>query len=444
MKIKSIHISEVSFIVLFWAAIALLYLIYPFRTDPFNMSGFYLTSIFSVIILITYKSLESVTKKSVSENSGFVQFPSSKLTTVFFILSALGLFFHLWDKVFIREYDYFSCVDIRELWLQDGLARRSTISSLPSALGHLLIYCTLIPAIFSDLKTKKSQFFFVASILFFLIYAYTIVSRSTLLTFTIIALSASFTLLQLKSISLKNFALKLLTMTLIFLAFAGATFFKKISCKNVNSVSNFLRSSRQEHRLSLTAVPSQTVSDFYFEEKILNPIFVNLKSKMELSSSYFVGEEKSQYVLNMIALYAGNGINNFTGLTFKKIEPDCKYVLNPIFTGVNKVMHSEVFTLSQARKEFGQGFINLPGSLYLSFGRWGLYLSAFVIGSILFLTKYFTMKYKKIYVVPLNAFTFSIILLGPLVNSSSLMSAPFFGFLSIIFLILGLFDKKQN
>lgn len=407
-----------------WTIIFGTYLLYPGKSDPFQMTGFFLSLIFCALFMLPLALLPG--KIEINQIAYTVDEKKlQKICRVSFYIAMTGLFFHLWDKIGLRHYNYISCDDIREQWLNDGVGRKNSISSWQSALGHLLTYFSIVPVIFSDLKNRSSKFIFALSCLFFIVYCWTIVSRSSLLAFSVLSVASYHHFYVNNQISGKEFIKRTATLFSILFLFIFLSFFKKIACTDQNNIAKFTAGSMKEHKLSFEAsdVASTSASQFDFENKTLDPFFKKIKTSIELSPKLFKGDQRSSYVINAIPLYMGNGINNFSHVTNATIENDKKFIFNPIINSFNRIAGRTLIELSTLRNTFDQGFINLPGAVFLTFGKASLYLFPLFLG---FALRFFYLASKNnILLVPITSFCQSFIILAPLTNLTSNMSTPF-------------------
>lgn len=432
-----------------WGFSFFVYLVYPGKPVPYSMRGFYLSAGFYAVLLLIVLALHWWFKPNKYWNEKLDSTVVPPMVNVFFYLGILGLFFHLYDKLFIRNYDYFSCVDIRELWLKDGAQRGLRVSSLSSALGHLLVYFSAIPILVLPI-TRKTIIRYLISLLVLLIYSWTLFSRSTLLLVLFMTLASSVFQFAQGRVNLRNLLFKAIGLILCFCLFTFATFFKKISCSETASVETFSRQSLQKHSMTLSdkASPETKMDNsiFAFEDRIFDRFFSQIKLEMELPVSWFEGESRLTYLSNIVPLYATVGINNFNNVTFKQFTPDRKYLFNPFILVLNRAFQTELVTPSSARSLFGLGYINLPGAAYLTFGKYGLYLLPLILGGILFLiTRHLIKETSKSYfLLPFFSLFFSFLLLSPITNPLSLMSMPFLFFVSGVFYLASFFRRPNN
>ncbi|AUN96839.1 hypothetical protein C0V70_01705 [Bacteriovorax stolpii] len=434
--------SQYSIAYILWAIFFGAYLLYPGKVNPFSMTGFYLTLFFCLFFLLFNK----LQFKNVLKNETTFTIPQEKLNQlnlIFLIISSIGLGLHLWDKIGLRGYNYFSCIDVRELWLADGATRKSGVSSWQSAFGHILVFFSVFPVIFSDLKEKAGKAFFSLSCIIFIIYCWTIVSRSSLLAYSIMCIASFHHFYVIGYISRKEFFKKFVTLFSLLLLFVVLTFSKKIACANIESTAEFVEGSMREHKLSFEVIggklgpyPVQAI------DSVLNPVFKAIKNTVELPDSMFQGNNKSAYVSNAIPLYIGNGINNFTQVANKNIDHDYKFIFNPFIGITNRLLGSTVIEVSDLRRTFTQGFINYPGAVYLTFGKWGILFFPLIIGVVLrFLYIYSS---GNILLIPLVSFLQSFAILAPLTNLTSNMSTPFLFFASIVVTIISFLMKIKS
>lgn len=432
-----------------WCFSFLIYLLYPGKPMPFSMRGFYLSVGFYFFLLLTVLILHQVFRKRGPLNQKVWDPVIPPLVSVFFYLGIVGLLFHLYDKLFIRSYDYFSCLDIREIWLQDGARRGLKASSIASALGHLFVYCSVIPVLFLPLS-RRTLLRFIVSLLVLLIYSWTLFSRSTLLLVFFMTLASSFIQFVQSRANLKNLLFKALSLSLCFCFFTFATFFKKISCADTSSIDTFAKQSLGKHSMILSdkvsSVSTIAPTDFSLEDQLFDPLFTKLKLQVELPIRWFEGESRLTYLANIVPLYATVGINNFNSVTFQNIQPDYKYLFNPFINVINRAFQTELIEPSSARSFFRLGYINLPGAIYLTFGKIGMYLVPLILGGILFLfTRHLIPGNPQTHFsLPFFSLFFSFLLLSPITNPLSLMSMPFLFFVSGLFYLASLMRGKKT
>ncbi len=434
--------------VFIWIILFGVYLLYPGKVDPFSMVGFYLSLFFC--LLLTVGSIFSFGFKNELQKS--FNIPSQKklnqLNKIFFALSVLGLFLHLWDKIGIRGYNYFSCIDVREVWLADGALRKTGgVSSWQSALGHILVYFSVFPVIFSDLREKLGKILFSLSCIVFVIYCWTIVSRSSLLAFSMLSIASYHQFYSIGYINRKEFLRKFITLFTLLLFFVVLTFSKKIACASLSSTAEFVNGSMKEHKLSFDIIEGDASKPTPYHEvdKLLSPVFEPIKYAVELPIDWFNGDNKAAYVSNSIPLYAGNGINNFTQIANKSIDHDYKFIFNPFINIGNKIAGHVVITQTELRRTFTQGFINLPGAVHLTFGRWGIVLFPLILG--LLIRFFYLYSSRNLLFIPFASFLQCFAILAPLTNLTSNMSTPFLFFATGVLILLSFyfkFSSKRN
>jgi hypothetical protein len=440
--VKSLLKSQYSIAYILWIIFLGVYLVYPGKVNPFSMTGFYLTLFFCLFFLV-FNKLQIKTADN-SDSAPYVhQSKLDQLNFIFLIISLAGLSLHLWDKIGIRGYNYFSCIDIRELWLADGVERNGGVSSWQSAVGHILVYFSVFPVIFSDLKKKNGKTFFSISTLIFIIYCWTIVSRSSLLAFSVMSLSSFHHFYVIGYITRKEFFKKFFTLFTLLMLFVILTFSKKIACANINSSADFIDGSMKEHMLSFDLIQGKPGPyPLLHIDNVFNPIFKSIKTSIELPRVVFQGNSKISYVSNTIPLYIGNGINNFTKIANKNIDHDFKFIFNPFIVSFNRLFNTAIIEVSNLRRTFAKGFINLPGAVYLTFGKWGILFFPLVFGiSLRFLYIYSS---SNILLIPLVSFMQSFIILAPLTNLTSNMSTPFLLLTSISIMTISFLIKNKS
>lgn len=439
---KALFKNQYSIAYILWSIFFGAYLFYPGKVTPFSMTGFYLTLFFCLFFLLSNKlQFNALTKNSTPLKIS--QEKINHLSLIFLTIAFIGICLHLWDKIALRGYNYFSCVDIRELWLNDGAERKSGISSWQSAFGHILVFFSIFPVIFSDLKERTGKIFFSLACIFFIVYCWTIVSRSSLLAFSIICITSFHQFYSIGYISRLDFIKKFATLFSLLLLFVVFTFSKKIACANIDSTSEFVEGSMREHMLSFEVIPSKPGPyPLQFLDNFLNPHFKALKSTVELPSTWFQGNNKSTYVSNAIPLYIGNGINNFTQVANKNIDHDYKFLFNPFIGIINRLSSKVIIEVSDLRRSFTQGFINFPGAVYLTFGKWGVLFCPLFLG--LFFRFLYVYSSNNILLIPLVSFFQSFAILAPLTNLTSNMSTPFLFFVSLIVTIIAFILRNKS
>jgi hypothetical protein len=433
---KNFSLENVSLYFL-WILIFLSYLLFPAKHDPYGAAGFYLTVIFCAQYLFWLK-LFHVFFNGAKQKSSLVHLSYEKIVNIFFILSVFGVICHIYDKAFLRGYDYLSCFDFREQWIKDGVARKGSISSWQSAVGHIFSHFALIPIIFSgSLSKSKDKAKFLISLLVVIIYCWTLLSRSSVILFCLTAIVGVCFLANLhqKKIPL----LKVITILSIMLVFTGITFTRKIYCasKWIETYQGYTQSSLRNHNLTIDPVSLKKMTYskmFKSEVSLIEDAFIDFKEKVELPSAWFVATSKLGYIVNMIALYLTNGINSFTELVGADFKPDPSYYFSYVVIFGKKVgLLPESYEPSNLRQYLAQGFLNFPAAMVFSFGVYGFYLMPLILACLAFLGKHLILIKNDVWLLPLYCLFLTQIILLPLVNLSTLLSTPYYLCIGLLF-----------
>ena len=441
-KLLNQFISRDLFLIASWLLLALIYLAWPARSPQFTMAGFYLSGAYCLLMLLSEKMFSlffGCERKSISR----LEIPQ-KLLYGFAVLAALGLVLHLYDKMFLRGYDYFSCKDIREIWLDDGRLRNGQISSWQSAAGHLLVYFCFLPVAFLRIQNKLSALVFYFGLACFVVYAWTIGSRSSMLLFSTLVFVVLIDLKQKKLLFPRELAIKAISVATVLMFFIAGTFLKKFVCYPEPRQRVYMDSALIEHHMGFKGAISPDAAIYHFQSELraMEKTFQWLRRTTELPTGLFVQTGTASYLVNITSLYATIGINNFSQALQSEFLPDHKFIFSGVIRPLQRVGLFTDFKVSELRSVFGRGYINFPGTMALTFGRFGFYTSAVVLGFLLFLTKLLDVGRYSTYFIPLRALVFSVFVLAPLINVLSLMSAPFLFLVICIFLLSPLFLKS--
>jgi hypothetical protein len=253
-------------------------------------------------------SIKYIKNTNINNDIDISNIISLKIIWVLFLLVLIGVGLHLYDKIIIRGYEYFSdevsIRMIRQEWIEAGKLREgSTYSSWQSALGYLLsfLYFPLSYLIIVGkygLSIKEKYFILFFSTLGVSLVAYTIASRSTLL-FLIIFISSLYVLLFIK----KDYKNKL---NLIFPVLLSFTVIITIICYDqIKSVKNF------------NQYASGYEDELYIKTEIKS---INIETS------------KFKNILNLALIYANHGQNNFEYTIHQELHPGS--ILFKSLTGV--------------------------------------------------------------------------------------------------------------
>ncbi|WP_153020697.1 hypothetical protein [Pseudomonas sp. BMS12] len=112
---------------------------------------------------------------------------------------------------------------------------------------------------------------------------------------------------------------------------------------------------------------------------------------------------------------------------------------DPVFGAVLNIL-SRLFQLEVGEYRFSGLFNSMPGSLYYSWGLWGVWIGAGVIGCFLALAVFFLRFYKSFFSVLFFYFFYMVLLVSPVLSVLNVVSFVFLMFcLCFYFLVLRIF-----
>jgi hypothetical protein len=320
----------------------------------------------------------------------------------FAVLSYLGLILHLYDKLVIRNYSYDLCDGLREQWLHDG-EMRSTISSLPSAFGHLFVYAGIFNFCYTYSLSKiprRAKIISIFSILPIVIYAFSLNSKSVLL--YLCAFCAVYSVLTGKKFRV------FFPFIAIFLSFSIFFLSERIYCYRNTNTENYINGNLKDHGLTLPEAQGHHPVITMFKLYMLNGTF-NFANSFELNDS----------------------TKRTPGILF---DFSCSY-LNKIFGNV---------CTPSAMIKTNQGVLSYFGHLYWAFGLFGIIIFAILNAALLLSVQFFRKNSPFLGLVAvIFVHVYIMNFLGWIIYTPKIMPFPYFVFYSIVFGIFYFFKVKK-
>jgi hypothetical protein len=440
----------------FWLFLFLSFLFYPGKLSPFGVAGFYLTILFCYLFSFLSWAMEKsgIMEKLLRSLPSYSETKDhSWILKFFFVMAVIGIGLHFYDKSVLRGYHYFSCDEFREMWLKDGMLRGVSISSWQSAMGHFLTYFAYIPCIFITTEKKWEKCIFAISLFIITAYSWSMLSRSTMLSFVFMAVFSI--LLGLKKERQREVSFKVFFLLFTLIGFFTLTFTRKAICVSdrIKSYSFFTEQSLSNHNLLLSSSGSNSgynLETLNYKSKILGmsgfleSSVIKVKLNLEVSPLAFTQNSKLGYVANMIPLYMLTGINSFTEILSQEIQYDWKYFFGGPIEGLQKLgVVSKSLSIQSVKDYLKQGFLNFPGVIYFSFGPHYFWLTPLILAILwVFLKTCLKRKNYRFFLPFMGIFSAQICLM-PLANLSTLMCAPFLFAVAAIYLMMCLYFPRN-
>ena len=409
-----------------WLAYIFLHLVAPAKSNsPNEFYSWVLVAIYITIAIITVLALSMAMRSSTPVKE--IKYESNaSLDSVKFdecviiaatVLSAVGLFLHLYDKVFIMQLDYgagLNCARYR--WLESGSGRVG-VSSWQSAAGHILVNFYFVAICVSVLRwehirTHCKTIGLVVGLVLMFAYSLSIGTRSVpivVLAFllSVCVLRKAFGKSFVPNVSLSGAALYIGLIGFLFVAYSTSVFSGRAECNKSNSF-EYTRS----FFLHLGAMPKPV-----FERSgTLPKIIEDTRNYSVLTSLYII---HTQWTFqNIIDLKQRRG----------------EYFIGSVLGGLSKIGFKIDINTKRAIK--GR-LLSVPGAAWYWLGVLGVIIVAIVHGIVIFFAEYIVKSSRKGYLGPvIYTFVGTFSVLSPLTSIGNLMVFPFMviALLSLLFI----------
>lgn len=327
---------------------------------------------------------------------------------IFLILSLIGLFFHLYDKIFIMNIDYTQGIcSAKSQWVDSAEKRGHGISSIWSFIGHILfnLHFAFFYRLIMDKKFENS-FKYVSLLVFqfflILVYSASIGNRSVIL-FVVCYVATLLLLKEKKELGLIKYLWKLRPFFISLFVVSGAyflyVFHDRARCE-----------SGSDSQVEVTEANIKRYQDSF------NSVLGADKSVETEKSIWYTN--KLTRLLNLSILYTVH-----TQWTFALV------LAEPERTGSN-LINSPLSWLTKLNligplpnRTFSSRLLHLPGSVFYSFDFFGFYIFAMLFGGLMAATSFFRNKniFSQLAYIMVGLFT----LIAPLTSAANLMAFPF-------------------
>ncbi|WP_457563535.1 hypothetical protein [Caminibacter pacificus] len=420
-----------------WIIMLFFYLLYPADIEKSTLVPIFLsfvhvftiviTSLFAIFLFLKYLPNRISHLDTVGKNALHPFFSKNLkvIVTVCLIILWMGIFFHFYDKMVIRGYDYFNeCInEIRDRWLQDGISRNGKPSSWQSIAGYVFFSFYFVSIWFIVLwKQYFSKRFYIITLVLswipVILFSYSLGSRSILVFCAAFFISLHLTSLLKTTFFVwikENFLNVTILIFILSLYIAGTMALRMSNCgKNIDKLT-----------------PSGYIGGYQKELGI--KLLKNIGDKNENSLNLTV--------LYTIGLYMNNGIWNFEHLYNTHLEgiKTSPITLRPIEHIKRKIGFSSGSITEDGVRGYKKGNIALTGALWNDFGLFGLILIAFLVGlslSIAFIAIAGMSEKIGLYAKLWLTIIGTIYLLSPLTYPPSLLAFPSFAISICIIAIL--------
>ncbi|MDD3375241.1 MAG: hypothetical protein PHY73_05915 [Candidatus Omnitrophica bacterium] len=334
---------------------------------------------------------------------------------IFTLLALAGLSFHFYDKIFNLEVDYSKSIAYaRHAWISASVARKQAgILSWSSALGHVLCNFYFIPIfllLFSweQLISKAKYVLLFLNVFIMLIYASTMGSRT--IPFFFLCFFFGLILLKCKTCpgkKIRSYVFLCLVVVLLVTSYNFYIFKLRVNAfgkKNVKYYSESFYAFLGGEKKKIEKV-----------EKVEN-IFVKIYYYYELTSIYIIH-------------------NHWTFAKVLEMEDYRKEMMfRYLWFPLERIGIKVPFNQTPSRTP-GK-FLSLPGSAYVTYGKRGMFIFAFILGCFIGLAEILVNIKKQslgaaFFYVLVGIFVFS----SFLTSAGSLLPFPFFCCAFFIFLI---------